>query len=86
MTDDIYENIEQEKAALNGNVVKGQHIAQPKPWLEKLLNPVFRQWAYGVAAAAVVAGGIWAGKPEFAVVALPLIMALFNVDKDGVVK
>lgn len=62
----------------------GDHgVNAPKKWWEKVLNPVFRRWAYGVTAAAVTAGAIWAGKPEFITVAAPLIMAIFYVDKSG---
>lgn len=60
-----------------------EKIDPDKPWYQKLLTPTFRRWAYGVAAAAVTAGSIWAGKPEFAATALPLIMAIAYVDKDG---
>lgn len=58
-------------------------VTVEKKWWEKILTPTFRRWAYGVTAAAVVAGATWAGKPEFIPVAAPLIMAIFYVDSNG---
>jgi hypothetical protein len=67
-----------------GSITGDNKTVKPaKPWWQKILNPVFRRWAYGVTAAALVAGATWAGKPEFIPVALPLIMAIFYVDKTG---
>lgn len=78
----------------NNEIIKPEPIYGPvteevpvqeddRAWWQKLLNPIFRRWAYGVTAAALVAGATWAGKPEFIPVALPLIMAIFYVDKTG---
>lgn len=58
-------------------------VIPPKKWWQKILTPTFRRWAYGVTAAALTAGAIWAGKPEFIPVALPLVMAIYYVDKNG---
>lgn len=86
MSDDIYKRMKDAKdTPIYNDVVKSSE-AEPvneKKWWEKILNPTFRRWAYGVASAAVIAGAIWAGKPEFAATAAPLIMALFYVDSSG---
>lgn len=58
----------------------------PKPWHEKVkeaITPNTRRWAYGLTAAAIIAGATWAGKPEFIPVAIPLAMAIWYVDDKG---
>lgn len=63
--------------------VNDHGVVPPKKWWQKTLTKPFRRWAYGLTAAAVVAGATWAGKPEFIPVIGPLLMALFFVDHDG---
>lgn len=49
-----------------------------------ILTPVFRRWAYGVAAAAVLAAAGLGWVPIGATtVVLPLLMAVFYVDETG---
>lgn len=74
---------EEEATPIYEAVLNPEKPADDRKWWQKLLTPTFRRWAYGVTAAAVTAGAIWAGKPEFITVAAPLIMALFYVDKNG---
>ena len=85
MDDDtpIFDKIDK-PTPIYGSITNPTPVPTPeKKWWEKLLNPVFRRWAYGITAAALVAGATWAGKPEFIPVAAPLIMAIFYVDKNG---
>lgn len=67
----------------NGDVENVETNDEKTVWWKRILSPTFRIWAYGVASAAVVAGAIWAGQPEFAATAAPLIMAIFFVDRNG---
>lgn len=69
----------------SGNIIPIEPTPEPEPkaWWQKLLNPTFRRWAYGVSAAALIAGATWAGKPEFIPIAAPLVMAIFYVDANG---
>lgn len=49
-----------------------------------ILRPAFRRWAYGVSIAAVAAAIALGWLPvESAPVILPLLMAVFYVDKNG---
>lgn len=51
---------------------------------ERFLTPAFRRWAYGVAAAAVAVAAFAGWIPvEATPVILPLLMAVFYVDKTG---
>lgn len=81
----IFDNMDSDTPIFDELVKPEEEETPPKPdaWWQHFLNPTFRRWAYGVTAAAVTAGAIWAGKPEFAVTAAPLIMAIFYVDKSG---
>jgi hypothetical protein len=79
----IYDGIEKPTTIYSKVNSESPEVADNRKWWQKLLNPTFRRWAYGVAAAALVAGATWAGKPEFIPVAAPLIMAIFYVDKNG---
>lgn len=52
--------------------------------VDSVLNPAFRQWAYGLTAAAFAAAvGLGWLPPQTATVIPPLLMALFYVDKTG---
>lgn len=67
-----------------GSITGETPVQKPeRKWYDKLLTKPVRRWAYGLTSAAVIAGSIWAGKPEFAVTAAPLLMALFYVDHNG---
>lgn len=96
VSDDIYQNIKKEHedaknptpiydsiVEANNEKAVDENVFNAVPWYKKLLNPKFRIWAYGVASTATIAGAIWAGKPEFAATAAPLIMAIFFVDLKG---
>lgn len=56
---------------------------KPKKWYEHVLTPVFRRWMYGVAVAAVTAWASLTNNLEVLPVILPLIIAIFYVDKGG---
>lgn len=78
----IYDNMNVDKPTpILGPITS--NVPVEKNWVEKVLNPTFRRWAYGVTAALLVAGATWAGKPEFIPVAIPLVMAIFYVDNSG---
>lgn len=54
-----------------------------RPWYSRILTPGFRRWAYGVAAAAVVAYAAITTQPQIVPIALPLIMAIIYVTPEG---
>lgn len=64
--------------------LRAQRTARATAWATAWLTPALRQWAYGVTAAALGVA-IFAGwiPPTAAPVIIPLLMAIFYVDKTG---
>lgn len=65
-------------------LTRRERRAKLRTTTERVLTPAFRQWAYGVAAAAIGVA-IFAGwlPPGVAPVIAPLLMAVFYVTENG---